>query len=108
MKTVEQLQRDESLKRHLPKNQTRVFGWRVFIPMFQNEELIENLRLMDGVKIQPNFRERNCDHCGEIFHYFHHGRGARFCSDYCKIRWHRGKRNSGQPPKKRGRPRKTQ
>ena len=57
MKTVEQLQRDEFLKRHLPKNQSRVFGWRIFIPMFRNKKLIEKLRLIDGVKIQPNFRD---------------------------------------------------
>ena len=106
MKTIEQLQRNEVLKRHPPKQDSRVFGWKVFIPVFGNKDLINTLRLMDGVNIEPNFRQKNCEYCGENFRYFHHGRGARFCSDLCKSSWHRGKRYRGQPLKKRGRPRK--
>ena len=106
MRTVEQRQMEVMLKKLRPKkSKLKVFGWDVFIPVFDNEDLINKLRLMDGVRIQPNFKESNCEYCGESF-YSNFGTKVRFCSTLHRAAAHRVKQRCGLPPKRRGRPRK--
>ena len=107
MKTVEQRQMEVMLKKLGPKkSKLKVFGWDVFIPVFDNEDLINKLRLMDGVRIKPNFKESNCEYCGESF-YSNFGTRVRFCSTPHRAAANRMKKIGRRPFNKRGRPRKV-
>lgn len=107
MRTVEERQNELRLKRIEPKkSKMKIYGWDVFIPVFDNESVINKLSSIEGVTIHPNFRENNCDYCGEFF-YCSLNQDVRFCSDSCRSYSYRLEKTGRRPTNKRGRPKKN-
>ena len=53
MRTVEQRQIEVLLKKLRPQNSKfKVFGWDVFIPVFDNEDLINNFNFFSFLKLK--------------------------------------------------------